>query len=175
MSMETDVKRALGVLRMAIRVEQNGYRFYRRAAEETDDPRGKALFNRLAEEEIAHESIVRACLEGLEREGTWRAVSDEEWPDESPFAEGEPIFSRQRLKEGVHEYTSELSALRMAYLIEKNAVAFYTKAAQETDHPVGRAMYQDLADWERTHQRILEQEYQFLADRFKLDMGFAPF
>jgi rubrerythrin len=63
----------------------------------------------------------------------------------------------------------------MAYLIEKNAVAFYTKAARETEDTVGSAMYQDLAKWEGTHQRVLEREYQFLANRFKLDMGFAPF
>jgi rubrerythrin len=173
--METDVKKALGALRMAIRIEQNGTRFYRRAAEETDDPGGKALFNRLADEEIAHESIVRARLDALEREGTWMPVSDGEWPEESPLAEGEPIFSRIRVEEEVSDYTSELSALRMAYLIEKNAVAFYTKAARETEDPVGSAMYQDLASWEGTHQRVLEREYQFLANRFKLDMGFAPF
>jgi rubrerythrin len=173
--METDVKRALGALRMAIRVEQNGYRFYRRAAQETDDPQGKAMFNRLAEEEVAHERIIRARLEALEDEGAWIAVADEEWPQESPFAEGEPIFSRERLERDVQDYTSELSALRMAYLIEKNAVAFYIKAARETQDPVGKAMYEDLARWERVHQRLLEQEYQFLANRFKLDMGFAPF
>ncbi|MGD8998380.1 MAG: ferritin family protein [Anaerolineae bacterium] len=173
--MEGNVKKALGALTMAIRVEQNGYRFYRRAAEETEDPQGKALFNRLAEDEVAHENIIRARLEALDREGTWMAVSDEEWPDESPFTEGEPIFSRERLEQDVHDYTSELSALRMAYLIEKNAVVFYTKAARETEDPAGRAMYQDLAEWERAHQRVLEQEYRFLASRFKLDMGFAPF
>jgi rubrerythrin len=173
--MEADVKRALGALRMAIRVEQNGYRFYRRAAEETHDPQGKALFNRLAEDEVAHESIIRTRLKALERERTWVAVTDEEWPDESPFTDGEPIFSRERFEQNVHDYTSELSALRMAYLIENSAVAFYTKAARETNDPAGRAMYEDLARWERTHQRILEQEYQFLANRFRLDMGFAPF
>jgi rubrerythrin len=173
--MEADVKKALGALRMAIRVEQAGYRFYRRAAEETGDPQGRALFNRLAEDEVAHESILRTRLKALERGGAWMAVADEEWPDASPFAEGEPVFSRNRLEEEVQDYTSELTALRMAYLIENSAVAFYTKAARETNDPVGRAMYEDLASWERTHQRILEQEYQFLANRFKLDMGFAPF
>lgn len=173
--MEADVKKALGALRMAIRVEQNGYRFYRRAAEETDDLQGRALFERLAEDEVAHESIIRTRLKALEGEGTWMAVSDDEWPDESPFAEGEPIFSRERLEAEVHDYTSELTALRMAYLIENSAVAFYTKAARETNDPIGRAMYEDLAGWEKAHQRILEPEYRFLANRFKLDMGFAPF
>jgi rubrerythrin len=173
--MKADVKKAVGALRMAIRVEQNGYRFYRQAAEETGDPGGKALFERLAEDEVAHESILRTRLEALEGQGTWTLVADEEWPGESLFADGEPIFSRERLEEGVHDYTSELSALRMAYLIENSAVAFYTKAARETDDPVGKAMYEDLVNWEQSHRRILEQEYEFLANRFKLDMGFAPF
>jgi len=173
--MEEDVRKAIGALTMAIRVEQNGYRFYRRAAEETDDARGKELFLSLADDEVAHESILKTRLAALERRGTWKRVADAEWPDESPFTGDEPIFSRKRIEEGVHDYTSELSALRMAYLIEKNAVEFYTKAARETPDPVGRAMYQDLADWEREHQRVLEQEYTFLADRFKLDTGFAPF
>jgi rubrerythrin len=173
--MEKTSKKAIGALRMAIRVEQNGHRFYRRAAEETDDPKGKELFNSLAKDEEAHESILKTRLEALERDGKWKDIAAEEWPGESPFYEEEPIFSRQRIEEAVHDYTSELSALRMAYLIEKNAVAFYTKAARETKDPVGKTMYQDLADWEKNHQRILEQEYRFLADRFKLDMGFAPF
>lgn len=63
----------------------------------------------------------------------------------------------------------------MAYLIEKNAVEFYTKAARETDDPAGKAMYEELAGWEKGHQQMLEEEYRLLADRFKLDMGFAPF
>lgn len=173
--MKEGLSKAIGALNMAIRVEQNGYRFYQRAAEETDDSGGKELFSRLAEDEIAHESILRTRLEALKDDGEWRAVADAEWPAESAFTGGEPIFSRQLIEEGVRDYTSELSALRMAYLIEKNAVEFYTKAARETDDPVGKALYEDLADWERDHQRILEQEYGFFADRFKLDLGFAPF
>jgi len=167
--------KAVGALKMAIRIEQNGYRFYRRAAEETGDPKAEEMFNGLAEEEVAHESILRTRLEALEREGAWVPVAEAEWPDENRDAGGEAVFSPERIGERVYDYTSELSALRMAYLIEKNAVEFYAKAARETDDPVGKGMYEDLADWEREHQRMLEGEYRFLADRFKLDMGFAPF
>lgn len=60
--MEADVRRAVGALKMAIRVEQSGYRFYRRAAEETKEPKGKELFNSLALDEEAHESILRGRL-----------------------------------------------------------------------------------------------------------------
>ncbi len=173
--MDAEIKKAIGALRMAIRIEQNGYRFYRRAAEETNDPKAKDLFAGLAEDEVAHESVLRTRLQALEKDGAWNPVGEDEWPAHGSHAEAEPVFSEDRLKAGVSDYTSELSALRMAYLIEKNAVAFYSKAARETPDPVGQAMYQDLANWEKEHQRILEEEYRFLADRFKLDMGFAPF
>ena len=173
--MEAEVQRAIGALQMAMRIEQNGYRFYQRAAEETDEPKAEVLFNELAEDEIAHERILRTRLKALEREGTWLPVGEDEWPSDAPRDEAESIFSRERIEQGMYDYTSELSALRMAYLIEKNAVQFYTKAARETTDPVGQAMYQDLAEWERGHQHLLEEEYRFLVDRFKLDIGFAPF
>jgi rubrerythrin len=63
----------------------------------------------------------------------------------------------------------------MATLIEKDAVAFYTRAAEATPDPQGRAMFWELADMERLHQDILENEYNALFDQFKLQMGFAPF
>jgi len=170
-----DVRKAVGALTMAVRIEQNGYRFYRRAADETNDPKAKALFEGLAEDEVEHECILKRRLEALEQEGVWTPVAEDEWPAAGPRAGEEPVFAPERLDREVRDYTSELSALRMAYLIEKNAVEFYRKAARETEDPVGKTMYEELAEWEREHQRILETEYGFLADRFKLDMGFAPF
>mgnify|MGYP006294974477 CR=1 FL=1 len=66
--MDGGIKKAIGALTMAIRIEQNGYRFYRRAAAETNDPKAKDLFNGLAEDEGAHESILRTRLDALEKE-----------------------------------------------------------------------------------------------------------
>lgn len=173
--MKGGIRKAKGALMMAIRIEQNGYRFYRQAAEETSDSKAKEMFDGLAEDELAHESILQTRLKALEEEGAWRGVTEEEWPGEHPHPDAEAIFSSERLEKEVRDYTSDLSALRMAYLIEKNAVAFYTKAARETSDPVGKAMYEDLVEWEKEHQSVLEREYRFLAERFKLDMGFAPF
>ena len=172
--MRAEIEKAVGALTMALRVEQNGYRFYQRAAKETDIPEAQAFFRGLAEDEMAHEDIIRTRLRALERDGAWKPVDESEWPVRRDGAKS-AIFSPETVREGVSDYTSELSALRMAYLIEKNAVAFYTKAARETEVPTVKALYEDLAEWERGHQKVLEKEYRFLADRFKLDVGFAPF
>ncbi|MGB9300675.1 MAG: rubrerythrin family protein, partial [Anaerolineae bacterium] len=72
-------------------------------------------------------------------------------------------------------YTSDLSALRMAFLIEKDAVAFYTRAAAETEDRDGKEMYERLVEMETEHQRILEEEYNALAKEFWGNMGFEPF
>ncbi len=172
MRMETE--KAVGALMMALRIEQNGYRFYERAAEETEIPEAQSFFNGLAQDERAHESIIRTRLEALEREEAWSPVEESEWPVQTEDAAG-AVFSPERVQNGVSDYTSELSALRMAFLIEQNAVVFYSKAAKDTDEPAAKAMYEDLADWERGHRGVLEKEYRLLADRFKLDVGFAPF
>jgi len=68
-----------------------------------------------------------------------------------------------------------MSALRVAYLIEKDAVDFYTRAAAQTDNPNGRRMFRDLADMEQGHLRLLEDDYNRLMSYFQTAMGFAPF
>jgi rubrerythrin len=72
-------------------------------------------------------------------------------------------------------YTSELSALRMAYLIEKDAVDFYTHAADQTSDVNGRRMFLDLVKMEQGHLDLLEGEYSFLRGQFQTAMGFSPF
>ena len=90
-------------------------------------------------------------------------------------AEGAPIFSRERVEQNLVAYTSDLSALRMAYLIEKDAVDFYRRAAEQTDDPNGQRMFLDLVKMEQAHLDLLEGEYNFLQGQFQTAMGFAPF
>ena len=79
------------------------------------------------------------------------------------------------MKENIVTYTSDLSALRVAYLIEKDAADFYRRAAQETDDADGKRMYLDLAKMEEGHLALLKGEYDYLTDQFQMAMGFAPF
>jgi rubrerythrin len=72
-------------------------------------------------------------------------------------------------------YTSDLSALRVAYLIEKDAVDFYRHAAQKTGDPQGKRIYLDLVRMEESHLALLQGEYDFLRGQFQTAMGFAPF
>lgn len=173
--MKPDVTTAVTALKFALQTERDGYRFYREAAEKTREVGGKEMFERIANDETVHEQILSEQLRSLKETGRWSAVEVKIQQADTRVRKEGPIFSPDRLAREVGDYTYELSALRMAFLIEKDSIAFYTKAAENTSDPTGRSTFLGLAEWEKTHLRALESEYHLLADQFKMDMGFAPF
>lgn len=167
----SELDTTLAALRMAIQTEIDGHNFYQRCSEATQDENARRMFERLAQDEIMHLEMLRNTLAMLQESGEWgeyRGMALDE-------AAGVPIFSRERVRQNVTAYTSDLSALRVAYLIEKDAAEFYTRAAAEVENQYGRRMFSDLAKMERAHLGLLEREYGFLRDQFQNAMGFAPF
>jgi rubrerythrin len=167
----TEHNAALAALQVAIQTEIDGYNFYQRFAAQTDDPNARAMFEQLARDEVMHLEYLRNVKAMLEESGEWAEYQG------APYTPGEgaPIFSRERVKQNLVAYTSDLSALRVAYLIEKDAVDFYRRAAQETHDPNGKRMYLDLVKMEENHLALLQGEYEFLRGEFQIAMGFAPF
>ena len=166
-----DLNAALAVLQMGIQTEIDGYHFYHDFGQRTSDAKAKEVFGRLAQDEMAHLELLRGVKAMLEQSGQW-AAHERPIPTATP---GAPIFSRARVEQNVVAYTSDLSALRLAYLIEKDAVDFYQRAAEGTPDPEGQRLFRDLAEMERGHLRLLEGEYNYLLDQFQMTMGFAPF
>ena len=167
----TEIDATLAALQMAIQTEIDGHNFYQRCAGATEDASARQMFERLAQDEIMHLELLRNTMAMLQEGGEWAEYRAMTWDE----VDGAPIFSRERVRQNLTAYTSDLSALRVAYLIEKDAVTFYTRAAAEVEHPSGRRMFSDLARMETAHLAILEGEYGFLRDQFQHAMGFAPF
>jgi rubrerythrin len=167
----TELDATLAALQMAIQTEIDGYNFYQTFANRTLDPNARAMFERLARDEVMHLELLRDTKAMLEESGRWvdyQGVSLD-------VVTGAPIFSRERVTQNIVAYTSDLSALRMAYLIEKDAVDFYTRAAHEARDANGKRMFLDLVKMEQGHLDMLEGEYNFLRGEFQTAMGFAPF
>lgn len=73
----------LQALQLALDFEHRGYQMYRRQAEETTDPAGRALYEFLAAQEQKHYDFIHRALEYLQTQGAW--FYDER---ELPFFEG---------------------------------------------------------------------------------------
>lgn len=166
----SDVQAALTALEMAIQTEIDGHNFYQRFLERSGDPDARRIFERLAADELMHLELLRNTRAMLEQSGEWA-----DYKGLSTGAPAAPIFSEERVQQNIVAHTSDLSALRVAYLIEKDAVDFYTRAASQSGDPNGRRMFGDLAAMEQGHLRLLEGEYNTLLGYFQTAMGFAPF
>ena len=167
----TEIDATLAALEMAIQTEIDGHAFYEKFSRQTEDSDAQAMFERLAQDEVMHLELLRNAKAVLEESGKWLEYRGTDLKAIS----GAPIFSRERVEQNLVAYTSDLSALRMAYLIEKDAVDFYTRAAERTQDPDGQRMFLDLVRIEQGHLDLLQGEYDFLRGQFQTAMGFSPF
>ncbi len=151
---------ALQALRQAMRLEQDGYRFYTEAAERTADPRGKEIFLSLADDEKLHLRIVRDQYEALSSGKGWTAFS--EVLELKPVDVDKPLFPPD--KKVIDPEASDTDALLFALQIENESYELYRKAASETADPAGKDMYQRLASYERVHFDILMLNYEHLVN-----------
>lgn len=172
---EQELSSALLILNVAIQTEKDGREFYLNAAGKTSDAQGKALFTSVADDELEHLRLLQDQRDALMSKQRWLSRAGPRAEARPSRVEGAPIFSRTALARDINTYTSELSALRLAFLLEKDAVAFYSKAASETEEPDGKAMYEYLVEMEKEHQQVLQEEYEALAKEFWTTMGFEPF
>ena len=161
--MTDDAEVALSVLREAVRNELDGKAMYLQAAERTQDDLGRSMFRSFAKEEEQHVHILQVQYAEVNGSGEWidleaarKATRDPElvlFPQE----EGE-------VKEIVPEGTSDLEALKIAMEFEQRAVRMYEKAAEDSADPTSQAFFRELAEWEGTHYRILDNSHDYLAN-----------
>jgi rubrerythrin len=154
----------LKVLKEAIKVENDGYHFYQTASERTKDPKGKAVFRSLAQDELDHKNV----LEGLHQ-----AIKDETrfifkrkgHAKKSTVKSKSPIFSVE-FKRKLKEDHFELSVLRIGQLLERNSMEFYSRHAKKSKSKDLKSLFNFLTEWEKDHLKTLVQQERFLKGRF---------
>ena len=169
--MDRGNEEALKALKTAIEAELTGHEFYKNEAKTTDDPNGKAAFERMAVEEMKHFEYLRHQYRAVLEQGTYDF--SKELARESQEHEGSPIFSeaiRARLKDSHFE----VSALTIGMKLEFDAVKFYESCAQKAADEKARQLYLDLAEWERGHYEAFKQELEALKEDYYEANQFFP-
>lgn len=64
--------------------------------------------------------------------------------------------------------------LEMAEQIERNGTAFYRQAAECVDHPEGKKLLLELADWEVGHEKTFAKMKQALSEKETENAVFDP-
>ncbi len=162
MKQETSV--ALSVLREAVRNEVDGKAMYQQAAERTQVELGRDMFRSFAEEEEQHIHVLQAQYAELSGSGEWLDVEAARKQPRDPSLVLFPQEARE-VEELLPEGTSDLEALKLAMDFEQRAVRMYEKAAADSSNPTAQSFYRQLAEWEGTHYRILDNSYDYLAHK----------
>ncbi len=150
-------------IKKAIDTEAEGISFYKYAAEIVKDAKGRAVFERLAEDELDHIRVLTSLSDSLEKDGKWISYKDALQKGRVEGNEKTHIFPPvSKIKDWDATDPTDIDALRFGIKIEEKAVEYYKNGLQGTDKEEERAFFSSMVEIEEGHLKLLEWEYDSL-------------
>lgn len=155
-------ERVRRILEYALEREHQGLAFFKENAGRLRHPAAQGVFEQLAHEEAAHARYVARLLMQYEDHGV---IS------ELPDAIGQSdLFSSPALTELMDQpignsVVSDLSVLRMAFLMASDLALFYSRAATRTEGGVAEAL-DELARCEKAHEKLFRKLHDTLSEGY---------
>jgi len=143
------------VLEIAEQLERNGGKFYRTAADSTDDPGNKEFLLGLAAMEDQHEKTfksIRAELSAKEKEST---VFD---PDGEAAMYLRALADTRVFFEKEIDVTSMKAILKSAITAEKDSIVFYLGMKEAVDEGLGKGKLDHIIKEEMGHIKLLSSK-----------------
>jgi rubrerythrin len=162
--------KAIEGLKTALQTELNGIEFYRIAAQQTEDKKGKETFQMLADDELKHFNALQQQYSALIENTGWKKI---DLGKATEFAGESPIFSDE-LKERVKGKHFEVTALSIGALLESNSIDFYREMKEKSDDANAREMYEKLQEWEEKHLEAITRQLDVIKEDYWAEQRFAP-
>jgi len=171
-TMNKKQKDILEGLKTAMEAELTGHQFYKAAAKSTKDPKGKAAFLKMAEEEMGHFNDLRKQYQSVLDTGDYDFV--QKLAKGGAKRSSGPIFSKE-IKKRIKNSHFEVSALNIGMKLELDAMNYYRDCAKKATRADAKAFYNNLADWEQGHYRAFKNQLDVLKDEYFTANHFVPF
>ena len=160
--MVENVTNVVEILKKAMEIEWEGREFYLKAAENTEDAKGKQIFRELADDEESHYSVLERQYKALNELNKWIDIPEIK---ETQIDLAEPLFpaGKEAMQRSIAKKSDDLDAIIFGLDIESKSFDMYRQAALDTNDNSGKALFQFLTDEERRHFEILMMRYEALA------------
>ena len=162
---------AFDILKTAILLERRGKAFYSTIAKQTGSAAVRKIFTMMAEEEDEHIKFLSEQFAHYEKTKNFKVNEDNNQVDDTAVVE---ILTKE-IKEQISAASFEAAAISAAIDFENRAIEVYSKRAEAATDPNEKAMYQMLADWEKTHHHLLHKLNEDLKESIWHDNNFWPF
>jgi len=143
-------------VKIATRIEENGYAFYTLLAKKADDKKVKEVLKRLAAEESRHMKVIEEKF--YPQAGFSDIITEEEIDmEEHVDLTADPrIFALNiDIEKLVHSIDSVKKAILLAVQAERYAAEFFESMAGKATTEEGKRMYLSLVEEERGHAKAL--------------------
>jgi rubrerythrin len=147
------------LLKTAIKMEEEGYDFYKQAETRTANRTGKAMYNFLAEYEVHHKRLLEGLLRKVVPEACDIDIPLPKDKIKSVFAD-----ARAHMDTSAPVTSDDIDALTFAMGKETESYKMYHEAANEASEPKVKAMFARMATEENQHYEILEQTRYYLKE-----------
>jgi rubrerythrin len=159
-------------MRTAVEMEKSGHRFFTEAAGKVRNEAGRKVFSRLASEEMVHLQVFEKIFTALAQGTDWKKAVGQAEP-----AKRVPYFDDARKQIKAEDMSVELDYLRKALDLERNAMAFFEKAAREAETAEAREVFERIQAEEQGHYDLIQAEidsingsgYWFDVQEFHMD------
>lgn len=156
----------------AMKTESDGHHFYLMAARSIQDPKGRQVFETLAQEELAHFRFLTTQYKSISTSG--QLDKKHVLGPRTKDIESNPIFSDD-IRSRIGDAHFEMSALSIGIQLEINSERHYRDLADSTQDLDVKKFYLELSDWESSHYHRLLREQEALKELYWNSGGFAPF
>lgn len=147
-------------LNASLQLEKKGYDKYTEFSQSSEDSMTKAVFERLAQEELKHYNFILKLIDEFENDNV---VSNALFGDLNTKLKPitmEDVFDNNSSKEDIAE--SSFKALAYAAEVEKKANLFYLELEKMTKNSRMKEIFATLADYEDKHLKLVNNIADFL-------------
>ena len=151
-------------LQMALKMEADGYNFFKDVSERTKNALAKETFRSFSNWELEHIEFIKKTYQELKEKGRWISLG------EMPQRMGDATSAIKTIFKEKHEEfgenfemdSTDLDAYRLARDIEDKAVVFYRGKAESSKSEPAKQFYRFMVDLESEHYQILDNSYRYL-------------
>lgn len=166
------MERAQQILRFAMRMEKDAEQFYSYYADMAESEQVEKVFRQLAEIERSHYELLKEKYSDLIRQPpplviSWVVDDNSAFKDPHILSENAFIID----PDNISKNSTELSAFKMAYMIEDDFSKFYAKASQKTTDNGLRKFLEFFAGWEKEHRDFFHGLYEKVLNHYWKDIN----
>jgi rubrerythrin len=161
----------LDILKQAILLEKRGNAFYATIAAQAKDPGVKEFFAIMADEEAIHAKFLGDQFAEVSKGRHFQKTA---MPSAASGKFTDKVLSEEMSKK-ISAAGAEAAAISAAIEMEKRSIELYSSQSVSSADPAEKELYLWLAEWEKTHLKLLSDLDNELKEKIWFDNQFWPF